>query len=53
MLPSDRFLNLLGHDLVRRDVADVVHIPVEANEVVKHTLSIYASRIYTQTALRP
>src|SRR5579883_1830286 len=53
MASSDRLLDLLGHDLVRRDVPDVVHIPVKAAKVVEHNSSIYAHRIYTQARANP
>ncbi len=41
MTPSDCLLNLLGHDLVRGDVSDVMRIPIEAEEIVEHNPSIY------------
>jgi len=53
MASSDRLLDLLGHDIVRGDVADVVHVPVKPDEIVEHKLSIYDARIYTQAHVRP
>jgi hypothetical protein len=32
---------------VRCDVGDIVNVPVKADEVAKHVISIYDSRIYT------
>jgi hypothetical protein len=31
---------------VRRDVPNIVHIPVEADHGVQHSFSIYMDRIY-------
>ncbi len=45
---SNRLLDLLGHDIVRCNVPDIMHIPVKTDEVFEHTISIYRLRIYTQ-----
>src|SRR5579885_1922658 len=54
MACPDHLLHLLGHDLVRRYVPDVVHVPVKTDQVVEHNSSIYVYRIYNQRRhLRP
>lgn len=51
MACSDRLLDLLWRDLVRRDVPDVMHVPLKPDEVVEHNLSIYEERIYNHSCL--
>jgi hypothetical protein len=46
--PLDGFLDLRRGDPVPGDVADVLHIPIEASAAVEHSHGIYRFGIYSK-----
>lgn len=53
MRPFDSFFDLFRVDPVPGNVADVVHIPIEALCAIQHSYSIYDCCIYGKAAKPP